>query len=237
MILRRLTTAIRKQDWFTVLIETLIVVFGVFIGLQLGNWNEARAAEQRRDEIIQALATDLEDAVYVQEEKQVFEINRGLRAWEAAFQRGEHPAPYYFRIEGADTAPDTWGVLQQMDVGGLFDPVTIFDLNYYYSELEGVGQKYIRYVTFVEQEILPYESGDTLYFYTEDGAALKPEFAANMNRLREFRGEVLSLTNWARCLQGRLEAGVRPEKSCVRSDPKIRGNSLFALPFSGEETE
>ena len=43
MILRRLTTAFRKQDWFTVLIETLIVVLGVFLGIQLGNWNEARA--------------------------------------------------------------------------------------------------------------------------------------------------------------------------------------------------
>ncbi|MFT5774992.1 MAG: hypothetical protein ACI9NG_000943 [Hyphomonas sp.] len=31
----------RKQDWFTVAVETLIVVFGVFIGLQVGNWNDA----------------------------------------------------------------------------------------------------------------------------------------------------------------------------------------------------
>ena len=42
MILRRLATAFRKQDWFTVAVETLIVVFGVFIGLQVNNWNEAR---------------------------------------------------------------------------------------------------------------------------------------------------------------------------------------------------
>lgn len=42
MILRRLSTAVRKQDWFTVAVETLIVVFGVFIGLQVNNWNAAR---------------------------------------------------------------------------------------------------------------------------------------------------------------------------------------------------
>ena len=42
MILRRLTNAFRKQDWFTVFIETLIVVLGVFIGLQVNNWNESR---------------------------------------------------------------------------------------------------------------------------------------------------------------------------------------------------
>ncbi len=50
MILRRLATAFRKQDWFTVGVETLIVVFGVFIGLQVNNWNadrEARSGERR----------------------------------------------------------------------------------------------------------------------------------------------------------------------------------------------
>ncbi len=49
MILRRLATSIRKQDWFTVVVETLIVVFGVFIGLQVNNWNEARG--DRADEL------------------------------------------------------------------------------------------------------------------------------------------------------------------------------------------
>lgn len=42
MILRRLTNAIRKQDWFTVAVEILIVVFGVVIALQVDNWNKAR---------------------------------------------------------------------------------------------------------------------------------------------------------------------------------------------------
>jgi hypothetical protein len=40
MILRRLSDAFRKQDWFTVAVEILIVVLGVFLGLQVNNWNE-----------------------------------------------------------------------------------------------------------------------------------------------------------------------------------------------------
>lgn len=59
MILRRLTDAFRKQDWFTVLIETLIVVFGVFIGLQVNNWKEARAEGQRADEYLSRIRVDL----------------------------------------------------------------------------------------------------------------------------------------------------------------------------------
>lgn len=64
MILRRITDAFRKQDWFTVLIETLIVVFGVFIGLQVNNWNEARQhrieAETSRERLIADLRADLD---------------------------------------------------------------------------------------------------------------------------------------------------------------------------------
>lgn len=42
MILRRIGEAARRQDWFVVVVEVLVVVFGVFIGLQVDNWNEAR---------------------------------------------------------------------------------------------------------------------------------------------------------------------------------------------------
>ncbi len=42
MILRRVTAAFRRQDWFTVSVETMIVVLGVFLGLQVNNLNEAR---------------------------------------------------------------------------------------------------------------------------------------------------------------------------------------------------
>jgi hypothetical protein len=64
MILRRITDAFHKQDWFTVFIETLIVVFGVFIGLQVNNWNEARRdrieAETSRERLIADLRADLD---------------------------------------------------------------------------------------------------------------------------------------------------------------------------------
>ena len=52
MILRRLTTAFRKQDWFTVIVEIMIVVLGVFIGLQVNNWNERREAVNREARLI-----------------------------------------------------------------------------------------------------------------------------------------------------------------------------------------
>ena len=64
MILRRVTDAFKRRDWFTVAIETLIVVLGVFLGLQVNNWNEARKdrieAETSRERLIADLHADLD---------------------------------------------------------------------------------------------------------------------------------------------------------------------------------
>ena len=42
MILRRIKAHIEKENWFAVGIDFLIVVVGVFIGLQVANWNAER---------------------------------------------------------------------------------------------------------------------------------------------------------------------------------------------------
>lgn len=42
MILRRVTTHLKQQHWTATVIELCVVVLGVFIGLQVDNWNQAR---------------------------------------------------------------------------------------------------------------------------------------------------------------------------------------------------
>ena len=39
MLLRRITSALRKQDWVTVALEIMIVVIGIFFGSS-GEWVE-----------------------------------------------------------------------------------------------------------------------------------------------------------------------------------------------------
>lgn len=63
MILRRLTNAFRKQDWFTVAVETLIVVLGVFLGLQVNNWNAARLEQAQEQEYLIRLKEDFAESV------------------------------------------------------------------------------------------------------------------------------------------------------------------------------
>ncbi|MEX6632514.1 hypothetical protein [Hyphococcus lacteus] len=60
MILRRIATAFRRQDWFTVLIEMLIVIFGVYLGLIFNDVRETRDRAHAAQESLLLLLDDLE---------------------------------------------------------------------------------------------------------------------------------------------------------------------------------
>lgn len=61
---RRWTERAGRQDWFAIAIDFIIVVVGVFLGIQAANWNESRKerAEERRyySQIIDDLRADQE---------------------------------------------------------------------------------------------------------------------------------------------------------------------------------
>lgn len=64
MIIRRLGEAIARQDWFVVLIELIVLVVGIFIGLQVDDWNQAR--KDRNDE--QRFLVSLHEDILLAEE-------------------------------------------------------------------------------------------------------------------------------------------------------------------------
>ena len=71
MILRRITKHVKDQNWFAVGLDFVIVVFGVFIGLQVSNWNDVRAAKSQAADllsrmIVEANTADEELAAYKQ---------------------------------------------------------------------------------------------------------------------------------------------------------------------------
>ncbi len=59
MLLRRIANAFRRQDWFTVAVETMIVMFGVFLGLQVNNWNAAQTDKRLEKQYLQRLYDDV----------------------------------------------------------------------------------------------------------------------------------------------------------------------------------
>jgi hypothetical protein len=47
MLLRRMTHHVKAQNWFAVALDFVIVVAGVFLGIQIGNWNADTALSRK----------------------------------------------------------------------------------------------------------------------------------------------------------------------------------------------
>jgi hypothetical protein len=60
MLLRRVIEHVRDQNWFAVLLDFVIVVVGVFIGIQVANWNGERLNQREERILIERLRVDFE---------------------------------------------------------------------------------------------------------------------------------------------------------------------------------
>ncbi len=80
MILARLTTAIRQQNWFAVGLEFVIVIAGVVIGFQVTEWSAARTAGERRAAALERLHDEAEQIVaFYRERVELHESINALR--------------------------------------------------------------------------------------------------------------------------------------------------------------
>ncbi|MBT8067223.1 MAG: hypothetical protein KJO09_08275 [Gammaproteobacteria bacterium] len=59
MLLRSITGHVKTQNWFAVGIDFVIVVIGVYIGIQVSNWNEARLESERGEYFAARLVEDI----------------------------------------------------------------------------------------------------------------------------------------------------------------------------------
>ncbi|GJL92751.1 hypothetical protein [Hyphococcus sp.] len=68
MILRRVIAHFRKQEWTAIALDFLIVVIGVFVGLQVSNWNAANAERATERQLLSQVQSDVEAAVTLKTE-------------------------------------------------------------------------------------------------------------------------------------------------------------------------
>jgi hypothetical protein len=63
MIPRRLYAHVKAHDWFAVAVDFVIVVLGVFVGMQVNNWNEARVFAEHERALLTELRAEMEVAI------------------------------------------------------------------------------------------------------------------------------------------------------------------------------
>ena len=59
MIVRRISEHVKAHNWFAVAIDLFVVILGVFIGMQVQDWNAARQTSVRSAEFSARLVSDL----------------------------------------------------------------------------------------------------------------------------------------------------------------------------------
>jgi hypothetical protein len=64
MILRRLSQSLKQQNWTAIWIEFILLVAGVFLGIQVSNWNQERETAKKAAVFTERLRNDLRVEVW-----------------------------------------------------------------------------------------------------------------------------------------------------------------------------
>jgi len=72
MILRRFTQHIKEQNWFAVGLDVIVVVVGIFLGMQVTEWNEERKTDERSDAMTSRILEDLNYDMAVLQHRKFF---------------------------------------------------------------------------------------------------------------------------------------------------------------------
>ncbi len=64
MILRRLSQSLKEQNWTAIVIEFILLVSGVFLGIQVANWNEERQRNKQSEVFTERLKADLREEAW-----------------------------------------------------------------------------------------------------------------------------------------------------------------------------
>jgi len=105
MILRRVIEHVKAQNWTAVALDFVIVVMGVFIGLQVQEWSGRQEDRRREVQIIADMLADLEIDRAQYANGMSFDM-RGLSAANAAFAGADLPPVSFDWSKGATAGID-----------------------------------------------------------------------------------------------------------------------------------
>jgi hypothetical protein len=88
MLFRRISAHLKRQDWFAVGLDLMIVVVGIYIGLQVDAWNSARHDRVIEREYLERLLFDMEESLEAQlDSKSLFDASISATDYIASIQR------------------------------------------------------------------------------------------------------------------------------------------------------
>jgi hypothetical protein len=207
-IARRISDALRRQDWFGVGIEVFAVVLGVLLGLQASAWAEQRQERAYNQQMASALATVL-DRFATHGESVSGEIQQAVAEFDRARAAGERPAPPVFQevepgsFEGERPPSSLWKAIVATGVANRLSAERLLRLTLFFDRADSFGERYLRYNRFSEERILPYLE-EPERFYGPDGR-LDPQVAAHVAQMRAIGRAAKAMSSQAGELSREIE--------------------------------
>lgn len=155
MFFRKISKQLKEQDWTAIWIDLVIVVVGVYLGIQVDNWNEARDDRERAQVFAERLQSDLQTDINRATMRRAFnvevlEYGREALAWLEAEQRGEGGWPVLLALfQASQVAPyrQVNATFEEMRSAGelslIKDPTLRGKLSEYYLVATGSQSDYI----------------------------------------------------------------------------------------------
>jgi len=122
MLLRRMMDHVQSQNWLAVFLDFVIVVVGVYIGIQLGNWNEASSNSQRKAAALESLQTEFESNI--RRFDQIIESYAETLVREAIVSN----AVFAGRLAEKDRAQFETGLARSMYFGPLAVDISVYEV-------------------------------------------------------------------------------------------------------------
>lgn len=114
-MLRHVIVQLRRQDWTAVAIELIVVVAGVFIGVQASNWNEDRVSRAHEHELLVDLRAEVAESIH--------QTQIRTRAFAQVERSGERAIA--FLDAGADCKDRCWPILVDFFHASQWQRVTV----------------------------------------------------------------------------------------------------------------
>lgn len=193
------------RDLFSKLALELFVVFvGVTAAFAVDDYRDARAQDERRQAVYQALDRELTQMSETHGPAFQREMGGQLAAWDGALDRGERPLPPTSKLPGAERPPTgVWDAAAATGSIELIDPELFYELARFYNRANSVGVLYQRYSQGAQADIWPRMKDGPRAFWTADGK-LRPEILIDVQRLRDFSERQGQLSGEAGQLRSKL---------------------------------
>jgi hypothetical protein len=207
VILRRLSQHLREQNWTAISIEFVLLVLGVFLGIQVANWNEQRADSARAQAYLVRLQDDFE--------RDLFTIQRSEEYWRKVRDYGQQAIRY------AETG-ETAGGSAWKTVLAFYQASQIqqwFAMDATYQEMRSSGELGLIHDQALRAAMSRYYAGSAsaAYLYS-----LQPEYRKSVRGLTP---QVVADHIWAKC----VHTPDRDHQHLLDCDAPISGTDAQAV--------